>query len=121
MPPMTCRMSCSCSARVSASSEFPVYARITAYMLGTSFRFVDQKSIRNSDSRQDGRGLRERSRRHSDGLRGSSALGVVVLRFEDGPESGIDRSTHAELVEDAGRYSVVISNHRQEEMLRADE
>src|SRR4051812_21654515 len=44
MPPMSCRMSSSRSASVSARSEFPVYARITAYMVGTSFRFLDPES-----------------------------------------------------------------------------
>src|SRR5436305_203834 len=43
--PMTRRLSPSCSTGASASSELPAYARITAYMVATSFRLVDQQSI----------------------------------------------------------------------------
>src|SRR6266576_1717321 len=45
MPPMSCRISSSCSASVSARSELPVYARMTAYMGAASFRLVYLESI----------------------------------------------------------------------------
>src|SRR5436190_20624139 len=45
MPPMSCRISSSCSASVSARSELPVYARMTAYMGSASFRLVYLESI----------------------------------------------------------------------------
>src|SRR5438105_1565048 len=45
MPPMSCRISSSCSASVSARSELPVYARMTAYMRAASFHVVYPESI----------------------------------------------------------------------------
>src|ERR1044071_5753193 len=45
MPLMSCRISSSCSASVSARSELPVYARITAYIVTASFRLVGPGSV----------------------------------------------------------------------------
>src|SRR5215213_9170578 len=51
MPPISCRMSSSCSASLSARSELPVYARMTAYMVVTSSRRVDPSGVAVSHDR----------------------------------------------------------------------
>src|SRR5215218_4971585 len=51
MPPISCRMSSSCSASLSARPELPVYARMTAYMVVTSSRRVDPSGVAVSHAR----------------------------------------------------------------------